>query len=53
MSSGDAFDHLDHPVIRVTSADIPVPYAVNLETQTFPSAEVIVAAVKRSLYRKN
>ncbi len=49
---GDAFDHLDHPVTRVTAADIPVPYAANLEAMAFPTAEVIADAVRKSLYRK-
>ncbi|KAJ3099543.1 pyruvate dehydrogenase E1, beta subunit [Phlyctochytrium bullatum] len=45
----DAFDHLDAPVLRVTGADIPMPYAQNLETLSLPSVTNIVNAVKKSL----
>lgn len=42
-----AFDYLDGPVMRVTGADIPMPYAANLESQALPTAENIVTAVTR------
>ena len=29
----DAFDYLDAPVERVTGADVPMPYAINLEKE--------------------
>lgn len=32
-----AFDHLDAPIERVAGAEIPMPYAVNLERQALPS----------------
>jgi len=32
----DAFDHLDAPIERVTGLDIPLPYAINLETLSLP-----------------
>ncbi|CAG8549654.1 11177_t:CDS:2 [Acaulospora morrowiae] len=48
----EIFDYLDAPVERVTSADVPTPYAQNLEYLSFPNAEVIVKAIKRSLYKK-
>lgn len=41
----DAFHFLDAPVQRVTGADIPTPYAENLETKAFPVAADIVTAV--------
>lgn len=44
-----AFDELDAPVLRVASADVPIPYARNLERAAFPSEEDIVRAVKRVL----
>lgn len=44
-----AFDDLDAPVLRVASADVPIPYARNLERASFPSEEDIVRAVKRVL----
>lgn len=47
----DAFDYLDAPVERVTSLDVPMPYADNLEHVVLPSPEKVVAAVKKVLYR--
>ncbi len=46
-----AFDHLDAPVARVTGADVPMPYAANLERLTIPQPENIVAAAKAVCYR--
>ncbi|MFQ5538020.1 MAG: pyruvate dehydrogenase complex E1 component subunit beta [Gemmatimonadota bacterium] len=47
----EAFDHLDAPVLRVTQADTPMPYAKNLEQAAKPSADRVVAAVNKVLYR--
>lgn len=47
----EAFDYLDAPVERVTGADIPTPYAKNLETLAFPDTAVIVRVAKRALYK--
>src|ERR687895_357383 len=47
-----AFDDLDAPVERVSGAEVPAPYARNLELAAFPSEEQIASAVKRSLYRE-
>jgi len=41
-----AFDYLDAPPIRVTSEDVPLPYAMNLEKLALPSADKVVQAVK-------
>nr|ACN53547.1 mitochondrial pyruvate dehydrogenase E1 component beta subunit-like protein [Serendipita indica] len=49
----EAFDYLDAPVERVTGADVPTPYAANLEAYAFPDSDVIVKVAKRSLYRTN
>jgi pyruvate dehydrogenase E1 component beta subunit len=46
---GDAFDHLDAPILRVTGADLPMPYAQNLENLSLPTTTNIVNAVKKSL----
>lgn len=43
-------DYLDAPVERVTSDDVPMPYAANLEIEVQPQVEDVVAAVKRVLY---
>ena len=47
----EAFDDLDAPVVRVSQADVPMPYAKNLEQLAKPSAERVVAACNRVLYR--
>lgn len=47
----EAFDALDAPVVRVTQADVPMPYAKNLEKLAKPNVERVVAACKRVLYR--
>jgi len=46
----NAFDHLDAPILRVTSEDVPMPYAKNLEQAVIPSAPKVVAAAKKVLY---
>ena len=35
---------------RVTGADVPMPYAKNLEHMAMPSAARVVAAVREVLY---
>jgi pyruvate dehydrogenase E1 component beta subunit len=46
-----AFDDLDAPVGRVSGAEVPAPYARNLEVAAFPSEQQIVDAARRALYR--
>jgi pyruvate dehydrogenase E1 component beta subunit len=45
-----AFDYLDAPVKRVSGADVPMPYAKNLEDLAVPGVEQIVAAVREVAY---
>lgn len=45
-----AFDELDAPVERVSGAEVPAPYARNLEVAAFPSEQHIIDAAKRALY---
>lgn len=47
----EAFDWLDAPVLRVTGADVPMPYNRQLEKLAKPDVPKIVAAVNRVLYR--
>jgi len=47
----EAFDHLDAPILRVTQADVPMPYAKNLEVLAKPSADRVVDACNKVLYR--
>lgn len=46
----NAFDYLDAPVKRVSTAETPMPYAKNLEALALPSVEKIVDAVKEVCY---
>jgi pyruvate dehydrogenase E1 component beta subunit len=48
----EAFDDLDAPVLRITQADVPMPYAKNLEQLAKPNAQRVVDACRRVLYRK-
>ena len=45
-----SFDYLDAPVYRVAGADVPMPYAANLEAMALPNAEKIVEAAKAVSY---
>jgi len=47
----EAFDHLDAPILRVTQADVPMPYAKAMEKAAKPSVELVVEKVNRVLYR--
>ncbi len=46
-----AFDWLDAPVRRVAAADVPLPYAANLERLALPQPEDILRAARDVLYR--
>src|SRR5512141_777105 len=43
----EAFEYLDAPIVRVASADTPVPYAPPLESAFLPSVEKVVAASRK------
>src|SRR2546421_1494347 len=45
-----AFDYLDAPVRRVSGADVPMPYANNLENLAIPGVQRIVKAVREVAY---
>ena len=45
-----AFDYLDAPPAKVSGADVPMPYAANLEKLALPNAQHVVEAVKSMLY---
>jgi pyruvate dehydrogenase E1 component beta subunit len=47
----EAFDYLDAPVLRVTSADVPLPYAPTLIDAALPNATRVIKAVKQVLYK--
>ena len=46
----DCFDDLDAPVVRVHQADVPMPYAKNLERAAKPDVAKTIAAVKKVMY---
>ena len=46
----ECFDHLDAPVLRVHQADVPMPYAKQIEKLAKPDAAKTIAAVKKVLY---
>src|SRR2546430_6761734 len=48
--SEHAFDYLDAPVKRVSGADVPMPYAKNLEQLAIPDYEKIIQAVREVSY---
>lgn len=45
-----AFDYLDAPVVRVSGAEVPAPYARNLEIAGFPNEDQVTNAARRVLY---
>jgi pyruvate dehydrogenase E1 component beta subunit len=45
-----AFDYMDAPVVRVCGADVPMPYANNLEQLALPQIDEIVHAAKKVCY---
>jgi len=45
-----AFDLLDAPVVRVAGADVPMPYAANLEALALPKAADIAKAARDVCY---
>ncbi len=44
-----AFDHLDAPVERLGTMDMPIPYSQPLEMSVLPDAEKIAAAARNAL----
>ncbi len=46
----NAFDYLDAPVKRISTAEAPMPYAKNLEELALPDVPKIIAAVKEVCY---
>jgi pyruvate dehydrogenase E1 component beta subunit len=46
-----AFDYLDAPPTKVSGADVPMPYAANLEKLALPDAARVIAAAKAVCYR--
>jgi pyruvate/2-oxoglutarate/acetoin dehydrogenase E1 component len=49
LIQGQAFDHLDAPVERVTGGDVHMPYSKRLEQAAIPHAEHVVSAALQTL----
>eukprot|EP00850_Spirogloea_muscicola_P020488 SM000217S06870 [mRNA] locus=s217:218422:221312:- [translate_table: standard] len=47
----ESFEYLDAPVERIAGADVPMPYAANLERLAVPQIDDIVRAAKRACFR--
>jgi pyruvate dehydrogenase E1 component beta subunit len=47
-----AFDYLDAPVKRVSGAEVPAPYARNLELAAFPNEDMVADAARQVLYQE-
>ena len=48
--TSEAFDYLDAPPTKVSGADVPMPYAANLEKLALPDAQRVIDAVKAVCY---
>jgi len=48
----ETFNYLDAPMERVCGADVPMPYAKDLEEAALPQLEDVVAAIERTTYRR-
>jgi pyruvate dehydrogenase E1 component beta subunit len=46
-----AFDYLDAPIQRITTADTPAPYSPTLLKEWLPNAEDVIKAVKKVTYK--
>lgn len=49
VMESETFYYLDQPPIRLTSVDIPIPYALSLENASVPRPADIVNATKKLL----
>eukprot|EP00984_Skeletonema_dohrnii_P011679 scaffold4688_cov77-Skeletonema_dohrnii-CCMP3373.AAC.5 len=52
LMESDAFNWLDAPLERITGADIPMPYATDLENASLPQVEDVVNTVHRLTSRQ-
>lgn len=47
-----AFDFLDAPIVRINTAEVPMPYAKNLERAAMPDAAAVIEAARALLPRR-
>ena len=50
LVQNEAFDYLDSPILKVNSADVPMPYSSVLEKNYLPQVEDIILAIKKVCY---
>ena len=51
LMESDAFNYLDAPLERITGADIPMPYAKELEDAALPQLDDVCNTIDRIMYR--
>ena len=51
IAETEAFDYLDAPLVRLTGADVPMPYAAKLEEAALPHAHNVVNAIEEITFR--
>ena len=51
MVQKNAFDYLDAPIRRITTADVPLPYAPTLIEESLPNVAKTVKVVKEVMYK--
>ena len=51
LMESDAFNYLDAPMERITGADVPMPYAKELEDAALPQLEDVCNTIDRIMYR--
>ncbi len=51
MVQKNAFDYLDAPIRRITTADVPLAYAPTLVEEFMPNAAKIIKVVKEVMYK--
>lgn len=53
ITESEAFDYLDHPIVRLASEDVPIPYARVLEQAILPDVEKIKAEIIKMANKGN
>ncbi|MFI5141260.1 MAG: pyruvate dehydrogenase complex E1 component subunit beta [Bacteroidia bacterium] len=51
MVQKNAFDYLDAPIRRITTADVPLPYAPTLIEESLPNVAKTIKVVKEVMYK--
>jgi pyruvate dehydrogenase E1 component beta subunit len=51
MVQKNAFDYLDAPIRRITTADVPLPYAPTLIEESLPNVAKTIRVVKEVMYK--